>query len=213
MYISYIKPLFDFCSAILLLVLLAPILAGIALCLYFTNNRRVFFIQERPGYKGKIFKLIKFCTMKDGADELSGDVQRITYVGKFLRKYSLDELPQLINIVKGELSLIGPRPLLKEYLLLYNAWQMRRHDVKPGITGLAQVSGRNSISWEEKFKFDNEYVDRVSFFLDLKIIVYTVKQIFKPEGINAGEAYTMEKFQGNKVKHSVASHKNECVDI
>lgn len=169
--------------------------------LFFLNNGKPFFIQPRPGKNEKIFKLIKFKTMNDKRDKLGyllPDEKRLTVVGKFVRKTSLDEIPQLINVIKGDMSLVGPRPLLVEYLPLYNEEQKRRHEVKPGITGWAQVNGRNAISWEEKFKYDVWYVDHLSFILDLKILLLTIKKVFKREGISSTNAATMERFTGSK---------------
>ena len=166
----------------------------------FINNRGVpFFVQQRPGINARIFRIIKFKTMTDkvGSDgNLLPDADRITPVGMFIRKTSLDEIPQLLNVIKGDMSLVGPRPLLPEYLPLYNAHQQRRHEVKPGITGWAQVNGRNAISWEQKFVYDVWYVDNRSFILDCKILWMTVLKVFKRDGINATGSATMEKFTG-----------------
>jgi len=167
--------------------------------LLFSNNGKPFFLQKRPGKKGKIFIIIKFRTMNDRLDKsgkLLPDGERLTAIGKFVRKTSLDEIPQLFNVLKGDMSLIGPRPLLPDYLHLYNDFQKRRHEVKPGITGWAQVNGRNAISWEQKFAYDVWYVDNLSFLVDLKIIFKTFEKVFKSEGINAANAATIEPFNG-----------------
>lgn len=185
--------------------------AGLAVCLpvfvltafslsVFNKGAGAFFIQQRPGKNGKVFNLIKFKTMTDekGADgKLLHDSLRLTKIGKFVRSTSLDELPQLINVLKGDMSLIGPRPLLIKYLPLYSPRQARRHEVRPGITGWAQVNGRNSISWQERFELDVWYVENVSFLLDLKIIFMTIKKVFKREGITSATSVTMEAFTGN----------------
>ena len=173
----------------------------IAIILCFANNGKcLFFLQERPGRHGKIFKVIKFKTMTDERDaegNLLPDDKRLTKVGKFVRSTSIDELPQLINVLKGDMSFIGPRPLLPQYLPLYNKEQARRHEVRPGITGWAQVNGRNAISWTRKFELDVWYVDHCSFLLDLKIIVLTIKKVFVREGISSDTSVTMEPFTGN----------------
>ena len=164
-----------------------------------TNRGRIWFIQPRPGYKQKIFSVIKFRTMADARDvegQLLPDEQRLTGVGKLIRRASLDELPQLINVLKGDMSFVGPRPLLVEYLPLYSPDQQRRHDVLPGITGWAQVNGRNTISWQEKFALDTWYVDHISFLLDLKILFLTALKVVKSEGISSGTSATMERFTG-----------------
>ena len=166
----------------------------------FTNNGKPFFFQARPGLYGKIFKVIKFKTMNDRKDKsgnLLPDDKRLTGIGAFIRKTSLDEIPQLLNVIKGDMSLIGPRPLLTEYLPLYDKVQIRRHEVKPGITGWAQVNGRNAISWEKKFEYDVWYVDHLSFLLDVKILFLTLQKVFKSEGISSATAATMERFTGN----------------
>ena len=199
MYKSFLKRVLDLIASILLLVLLSPFILAITVLLFFANNGKPFFLQKRPGKNGKIFTIIKFKTMNDKKDDkgdLLSDMQRITKVGAFVRNASLDELLQLVNVFKGEMSMIGPRPLLIAYLPHYNAEQARRHDVKPGITGWAQVNGRNAISWEEKFTFDVWYVDNVSFATDLKIIVKTIEKVFKREGISASEQDTMTMFTG-----------------
>ncbi len=188
MYQFFFKRLFDFFLSLLAIICLSPILAIVMILLYFANEGAgVFFYQERPGLKGKVFKVIKFKTMNDKKDEngkLLPDLLRITKIGKFVRTTSLDELPQLFNVLKGDMALIGPRPLLKQYLPLYSKEQMRRHDVRPGISGWAQVNGRNTISWTEKFKLDVWYVDHISLMLDIKIILLTIKKVFMRESIN-----------------------------
>ena len=159
-----------------------------------------FFFQERPGKNEKIFRVIKFKTMNDKRDEsgsLLPDAERLTRVGRFVRSTSLDEIPQLLNVIKGDMSLIGPRPLLVQYLPLYNEEQKRRHEVRPGITGWAQVNGRNAISWQQKFEYDVWYVDHVSFILDLKILYKTIQKVFKRDGINSDTSVTMDEFKGN----------------
>ena len=204
MYKHFFKRLFDFIISLVAIICISPILLVIIMLLYFSNEGAgVFFCQERPGLKGKIFKVIKFKTMneKRGADgNLLPDLLRITKVGHFVRSTSLDELPQLFNVLKGDMALIGPRPLLKQYLPLYSEEQMRRHDVRPGISGWAQVNGRNNLSWTEKFKLDVWYVDHLSFALDIKIIFMTVMKVFKRESINstetAGKNITEAKFDG-----------------
>ncbi len=200
MYKSYIKPLIDFFVSLLILIIAFPVLALVTLFLYFANNGKPFFLQLRPGKNGKIFTIIKFKTMNDKKDEegnLLLDASRLTVLGKFVRTTSLDELPQLINVLKGDMSLIGPRPLLPEYLALYSEIQKKRHNVKPGITGWGQVNGRNSISWAQKFEYDVWYVDHLDFLLDLKIIFLTVSKVFKREGITAENSVSAKAFDGN----------------
>ena len=191
----------DFIIALCVLAVIWPILAVIALWLHFANKGAgTFFLQERPGKNGKIFKVIKFKTMTDERDasgDLLPDEQRLTKVGKFVRSTSIDELPQLINVLKGDMALIGPRPLLPQYLPLYNKVQARRHEVRPGITGWAQCHGRNAISWTKKFELDVWYVDHCSFLLDLKIIFLTIKKVLVREGISSETSATMEPFTGN----------------
>jgi lipopolysaccharide/colanic/teichoic acid biosynthesis glycosyltransferase len=200
MYQSIIKPFFDFISATMGLILLSPIFIIVTILLTFANDGKPFFFQLRPGKNGKIFKIIKFKTMNDRKDQLGNllpDAQRLTKIGAFVRKTSLDEIPQLINVIIGDMSIVGPRPLLTTYMHLYNEFQNRRHEVKPGITGLAQVNGRNAISWDEKFAFDVQYVDKISFVLDVKILFKTVLKVIKSDGINAANAATIEPFDGN----------------
>ena len=184
-----------------MLAIIGPILFLITLWLHFANKGAgAFFTQERPGRNGKIFKVIKFKTMTDERDvngDLLPDEQRLTKVGKLIRSTSVDELPQLINVLKGDMALIGPRPLLPQYLPLYNKEQARRHEVRPGITGWAQVNGRNAISWAKKFELDVWYVDHCSFILDLRSIVLTIKKVFVREGISSETSATMEPFTGN----------------
>ena len=201
MYKHGLKRVIDFILVFIVLVVIWPILLLITIGLYFANKGAgVFFTQERPGKNGKIFKVIKFKTMTDERDangDLLPDEQRLTKVGKFIRSTSVDELPQLINVLKGDMALIGPRPLLPQYLPLYNKEQARRHEVRPGITGWAQVNGRNAISWTKKFELDVWYVDHCSFILDLKIIFLTIKKVFVREGISSETSVTMEYFTGN----------------
>lgn len=194
-----LKRLFDLISAGLALLLFGPILIIIACVILLTMGGPVFFRQERPGKNGTIFRIFKFRTMtneRDKSGELLPDEMRLKGIGKLIRSLSLDELPQLINVVKGDMSLIGPRPLLVEYLPLYSAEQQRRHDVRPGITGWAQINGRNAISWEEKFKLDVWYVEHISFVMDIKILIMTVKKVIKRDGISQEGNVTMEKFNG-----------------
>ncbi|MEC3908018.1 sugar transferase [Tamlana sp. 2201CG12-4] len=195
------KRLFDLISAIIALLILSPIFFIILLCLLFVNKGKPFFFQERPGRYGELFKIVKFKTMRDLDAYAKKDVHnlnRVTKIGHFIRKYSLDEIPQLINVIKGDMAIVGPRPLLVHYLPLYNDFQKQRHYVRPGITGWAQVKGRNSISWEKKFDLDVWYVEHQSFLLDLKIILLTIKRIIKPEGINSSERMNMPEFTGTK---------------
>ena len=200
MYKNIIKPFFDFLIAFFLLLMASPLFLLVCLGLFWAQNGNVFFTQKRPGKNEQIFSILKFKTMTDQKDQqgnLLPDAERLTHIGKFVRKTSLDELPQLINVLKGEMSMVGPRPLLPEYLFLYNEEQKRRHVVKPGITGWAQVNGRNAISWEDKFQFDVWYVENQSFGLDLKILFLTVKKVFRSEGINTAGQATTEPFKGN----------------
>ena len=201
MYKCFFKRLIDFIIALCTLAFIWPILLLITIWLYFANKGAgAFFTQERPGKDGRIFRLIKFKSMTDERDaegKLLPDAKRLTHVGKFVRATSIDELPQLINVLKGDMALIGPRPLLPEYLPLYNEEQARRHEVRPGITGWAQCHGRNAISWTEKFKLDVWYVDHCSLLTDLKIIFITIKSVLKREGISSATSVTMEKFNGH----------------
>jgi len=199
MYKNHIKRLLDFTLSTLAFLLASPVFLIVTLLLAIANKGKPFFFQARPGKDEKIFKVIKFKTMTDEKDkngELLPDADRLTAVGSFVRKTSLDEIPQLLNVIKGDMSLIGPRPLLVQYLPLYNETQKRRHEVRPGISGWAQVNGRNAISWEKKFEYDVWYVDNLSFMLDLKIIFMTVFKVFKSEGISQDGAATMEVFTG-----------------
>jgi undecaprenyl phosphate N,N'-diacetylbacillosamine 1-phosphate transferase len=198
-YSSFIKPFFDKLVAFVVLILAVPVLIPVVLLLAIANDGKVWFRQARPGYKEKTFHVLKFKTMNDKKDShgnLLPDKDRLTPVGKFVRKTSLDEVPQLINVLKGDMSIVGPRPLLVEYLTIYNTNQKRRHDVKPGITGWAQVNGRNAISWEKKFELDVWYVDHISFRIDLKILFLTIIKVFKAEGISSADSVTIEKFNG-----------------
>ena len=201
MYQHCIKRIFDFILVFCTLAIIWPIFLINTLWLYFANRGAgVFFLQNRPGKKGKFFKVIKYKTMTDERDEngnLLPDEKRLTKIGKFIRSTSIDELPQLINVLKGDMALIGPRPLLPQYLPLYSKEQARRHAVRPGITGWAQVNGRNAISWTKKFELDVWYVDHCSFLLDLKIIFLTIKKVFVREGISSDTSVTMEAFTGN----------------
>ena len=201
MYIHFFKRLLDFMIASIGLIILSPLFLILWIWLSIANKGAgAFFVQERPGKDEKIFKVIKFKTMNDRRDEngnLLPDSERLTTIGRWIRSLSLDEIPQLINVLKGDMSLIGPRPLLVEYLPLYDEVQRRRHEVRPGITGWAQVNGRNAISWQQKFDYDVWYVDHVSLSLDFKILLKTVEKVFKCEGINSGTYITMEPFQGN----------------
>lgn len=200
-YRSFIKRPMDFILALLAIVALSPILLVVAILVRTKLGSPVFFKQKRPGLNNEVFMMYKFRTMTDERDEngeLLPDSVRLTKFGKFLRSTSLDELPELFNILKGDMSIIGPRPLLVQYLPLYNDHQKQRHDVRPGLSGLAQVSGRNAISWEEKFNLDVKYVDSVSFLEDWKIIFLTIKKVFVREGINSETTATMEPFKGTK---------------
>lgn len=200
MYKTLIKPLLDFTAALVGLLLFSPIFLVVTVALFFANEGKPFFLQQRPGKNERIFSIIKFKTMNDRRDahgNLLPDAERLTTVGKFVRKTSLDEIPQLINVLKGDMSMVGPRPLLPEYLPLYNEAQKKRHQVKPGITGWAQVNGRNTISWEKKFEYDVWYVAHQSFGLDVKILFLTVKKVFISEGISTEGQATTERFKGN----------------
>jgi lipopolysaccharide/colanic/teichoic acid biosynthesis glycosyltransferase len=205
MYKTVIKRIFDFLAAVAALIVLSPLFILITGILLITNEGKPFFFQQRPGKAGRIFKIIKFKSMTDKTDE-NGQLlpfeKRITPTGAFIRKYSIDEIPQLLNVVKGDMSLIGPRPLLTEYLPLYNSFQKRRHEVKPGISGWAQVNGRNAIGWDKKFEYDVYYVDHCSFWLDVKILLLTVKKVLFKEGVNQEENLNMPDFTGNRPEHA-----------
>jgi lipopolysaccharide/colanic/teichoic acid biosynthesis glycosyltransferase len=199
MYTIVFKRLFDFGVALIILVFLSPIVISVILLLAFYNNGKVFFLQKRPGRNDKQFVLIKFKTMRDLYDRngvLLPDKDRVTSIGKFVRKMSIDELPQLVNVLIGDMSLVGPRPLLIQYLPFYSEVQRRRHEVKPGITGWAQVNGRNAISWQRKFELDVYYVDHISFVLDLKILLHTFVRVLKGAEVNASASTTMMPFNG-----------------
>ena len=197
-YVSF-KYLFDFSFSFVILILIVPFILLVLIILRIDLNESPLFIQKRPGFKGKVFSLYKFKTMRtmfDDKGNLLSDSERLTLIGRIIRTLSIDELPQLFNILKGEMSFIGPRPLLLEYIPLYSFEQMKRHNVIPGISGYAQVNGRNLISWEEKFKLDLYYVENQNFFLDLKILILTFKNVLLPKGINSDINITMEKFNG-----------------
>ena len=199
MYKLFFKNMLDFVVALIGLFLLSPILIIVIVGLYFANNGKPFFFQLRPGKNEKLFKIIKFKTMNEKkvtAGILLPDAERLTTIGQFVRKSSLDEIPQLLNVLKGDMSIVGPRPLLPQYLPLYSEEQKKRHQVKPGITGWAQVNGRNAISWEQKFEYDVWYVTQLSFLLDVKIVLMTVKKVFVREGISQEGQVTMEFFKG-----------------
>ena len=200
LYRNFLKPILDFLLSFIGLALASPVFLVVAALLAIVNRGNPFFFQLRPGKGGKVFRIVKFKTMNDKRDvkgNLLPDVQRLTQTGKWVRKTSLDEIPQLINVLKGDMALIGPRPLLIQYLPIYNKEQARRHEVRPGITGWAQVNGRNAISWEQKFNLDVWYVENLNFLLDLKIIFLTLIKIFKREGIyRAGDITSMEAFNG-----------------
>lgn len=200
MYRNLVKPFFDFIFSLLLIIILSPVFIVIIVLLFLFNKRNVFFFQSRPGKNERVFRIVKFKTMTDDRDasgNLLPDEFRLTKMGRFVRKTSLDELPQLFNVLKGDMSFIGPRPLLVSYLELYNDEQKRRHDIKPGITGWAQVNGRNAITWQQKFIYDVFYVDHMSFLLDIKILLLTVKKVIISEGINTEGKATTESFKGN----------------
>ncbi|MDA2327536.1 sugar transferase [Bacillus cereus] len=204
-YGRFIKRPMDFILSLIAIIMLSPVFLIVAFLVKTRLGSPVLFKQERPGLNGTIFKMYKFRTMTDEKNEngeLLPDSVRLTKFGKFLRSTSLDELPGLFNIFKGDMSIIGPRPLLVQYLPLYNEHQKRRHEVRPGLSGLAQVNGRNAISWEEKFNYDVEYVENVSFITDWKIIILTIKKVFIREGINSETAATMEYFEGSKVREN-----------
>ena len=195
-----VKFLLDVLISLLVLILLSPVILFCALAIYLIDGSPVIFTQDRPGLNGKIFKIFKFRTMRKQTSQNLSDFERMTKIGSFMRKTSLDELPQLFNVLAGDLSLVGPRPLLVEYLPLYNKTQSRRHDVKPGITGWAQVNGRNALSWEKKFELDVWYVDNWSLALDFKILAMTALKVLKRSGVNSNSAQTMEKFTGSHPK-------------
>lgn len=200
MYQIIFKKLIDFLCSLILILLLSPLIILITIALFFANQGKPFFLQNRPGKHEKLFNIIKFKTMNDKKDDsgnLLSDEIRLTKIGKFVRKTSIDELPQLLNVLLGDMSLVGPRPLLPQYLPLYNEFQQRRHLVKPGMTGWAQVNGRNAISWKQKFDYDIWYVDNLSFILDIKIVLLTIKKVFIAEGITSKENNTMDEFIGN----------------
>lgn len=201
MYKSFFKRFFDFTLALLGFILLSPVFLIATLGLFFANQGKPFFVQKRPGLHGKIFNIIKFRTMtdqKDAQGKLLPDDLRLTAIGAFVRKTSLDEIPQLLNVLKGDMSLIGPRPLLPQYLPLYNAFQQQRHDVRPGITGWAQVNGRNAISWDQKFEYDVWYTQNISLLLDVKILFLTLKKVVVREGISQDGQVTIEAFKGSQ---------------
>lgn len=203
MYRCFFKRFFDFLLSLIAIILLSPVFLIVALLVRTKLGSPILFCQERPGKDEKIFKMYKFRSMSDERDEngqLMPDEVRLTSFGKKLRSTSLDELPELFNILKGDMSIVGPRPLLVKYLPLYNAEQRKRHDVRPGLTGWAQANGRNAISWEEKFKYDVEYTEKYSFFMDLKIIFMTVRSVLRHEGISSESAATMEEFLGNSME-------------
>ncbi len=198
-YVKYGKRLVDLVISVLAIIIALPLLAIFSILLFIEDRGNIFFLQQRSGYNEKPFYIIKFKTMRDNKDSngnLLPDMERITIIGQWLRKLSLDELPQLFNVLKGDMSLMGPRPLLFKYIPLYTGQQRRRHEVKPGITGLAQVNGRNSISWEQKFQFDVYYVDHLSFAIDIKIAWLTIIKILKREGINQSGNRPMQPFEG-----------------
>ncbi|WP_458626679.1 sugar transferase [Winogradskyella sp. PC D3.3] len=201
LYKTFIKRIFDFLAALIGLLIIAPLFLFLIICLFILNNGKPFFYQERTGKNGKIFTIIKLKTMTDKTDS-NGDLlpamDRVTKIGAICRKLSLDELPQLVNILKGDMSLIGPRPLLPIYLDRYNSRQNRRHEVLPGITGWAQVNGRNTISWEQKFEYDVYYVEQQSFLLDFKIILKTIDKVINRKDINNSENLDMPEFKGSK---------------
>jgi len=201
MYKVWAKALFDKVFALILLVVFAPLWIAVSILIYVNMGRPILFRQDRPGYKGDIFQIYKFRTMSNDMDKegniLPDDI-RVTKLGNYIRSASLDELPQLLNVLKGEMSFVGPRPLLVEYLPLYSDQQKRRHEVKPGITGWAQVNGRNAISWEEKFEYDVWYADNQSFVLDMKILWMTFKKVIKRSDVSSETSVSMEKFEGSK---------------
>lgn len=201
LYVKYGKRILDLLFSGITIIIISPIFVVVIIILYYSNQKAgVFFIQSRTGIDGKLFRVIKFKTMTDARDrngDLLPDSDRLTSIGKFIRSMSIDELPQLFNVFKGDMSLIGPRPLLPQYLPLYTKEQFRRHNVRPGITGWAQINGRNAISWKKKFELDVWYVDHCSFSLDLKILMLTIIKVLKREGISSNTSATMEEFNGN----------------
>ncbi|WP_339888136.1 sugar transferase [uncultured Flavobacterium sp.] len=200
MYKTFFKRTLDFTAALIGFILLSPIFVFVMIGLFFANQGKPFFFQSRPGKNERLFNIIKFKTMNDKKDtlgQLLPDSERLTKIGAFVRKTSLDEIPQLLNVIKGDMSLIGPRPLLVQYLPLYNETQKQRHNIRPGITGWAQINGRNAISWSQKFEYDVWYVTNCSFLLDIKILFLTVKKVFISEGISQDGEVTMEVFKGN----------------
>lgn len=203
MYRSFFKRIFDFILSLTAIIILSPVLLLLTVIGAFLMGGNPFFTQDRPGKDGKVFKLFKFKSMNNKRDErgeLLPDEKRLTSYGQFIRNTSFDELPELINILKGDMAIVGPRPLLVRYLTRYNKTQARRHEVRPGLTGLAQVNGRNAISWEEKFRYDVEYVDNLSLMLDIKIILMTVLKVVKRDGISSENSATMEEFMGQQGK-------------
>lgn len=200
MYSNFLKRVIDFVLALIGLIILSPIYLLVTLLLYFSNKGKPFFYQKRPGKNERIFSIIKFKSMNDAKDKdgnLLPDKVRLTAVGAFVRKTSLDEIPQLINVLKGDMSLVGPRPLRVHYLTLYSEQQKKRHQVRPGVTGWAQVNGRNTISWKQKFEYDVWYVEHLTFWLDIKILILTIKKVFSSKDINASKDITMQPFNGN----------------
>lgn len=203
MYRSFFKRVFDFILSLTAIIILSPVLLLLTVIGAFRMGGNPFFTQDRPGKDGKVFKLVKFKSMNNKRDErgeLLPDEKRLTSYGQFIRNTSLDELPELINILKGDMAIVGPRPLLVRYLTRYNKTQARRHEVRPGLTGLAQVNGRNAISWEDKFRYDVEYVDNLSLLLDIKIILKTALKVIKRDGISSESSATMEEFMGQQGK-------------
>lgn len=200
MYKNFIKRFIDLIIAVLLFIIFFPLFVCISIALIVTNHGSPFFIQPRPGKNGNIFQIIKFRTMTDDRDrsgELLPDKDRITFLGRIIRKSSLDELPQLLNVIVGNMSLVGPRPLLPEYLPLYSEYQKRRHEVKPGITGWAQINGRNALSWQEKFSLDIWYVEHCNFKTDMRILIRTIGKVLTKDNVETKDSVTMEKFTGN----------------
>ena len=200
MYKEIFKRAIDFTCSLIGLLILLPLLLIVAVLLAIANNGKPFFFQKRPGLNEKLFTIIKFKTMNDKTDaqgKLLSDAKRLTTIGNLVRKTSLDEIPQLINVLKGDMSLIGPRPLLPEYLALYNKFQKKRHFVRPGITGWAQINGRNTISWQQKFEYDVWYVEHLSFKLDVQILLKTIKKVVQSEGVYTGTTTMMNRFKGN----------------